>query len=43
MNPSPHIFTVTAENFETDVIAASDWNSQPNRALITQLLKDAGA
>ena len=24
MNPSPHIFTVTAENFETDVIAASD-------------------
>ena len=24
MSPSPHIFTVTAENFETDVIAASD-------------------
>ena len=24
MNPSPHIFDVTLENFETDVIAASD-------------------
>ena len=23
-------------------IGASDWNSEPNRALITQLLKDAG-
>jgi putative thioredoxin len=24
MNPNPHVFTVTIENFETDVIAASD-------------------
>ncbi len=40
----PETFIIAADGtIRKKVIAASDWNSQPNRALITQLLKDAGA
>ncbi len=40
----PETFIIAADGtIRKKVIAASDWNSEPNRALITQLLKDAGA
>ena len=40
----PETFIIAADGtIRKKVIAASDWNSAPNRALITQLLKDAGA
>ncbi len=39
----PETFIIAADGtIRKKVIAASDWNSGPNRALITQLLKDAG-
>jgi peroxiredoxin len=39
----PETFIIAADGtIRKKVIAASDWNSEPNRALITQLLKDAG-
>lgn len=39
----PETFIIAADGtIRKKVIAASDWNSAPNRALITQLLKDAG-
>ena len=38
----PETFIIAADGtIRKKVIAASDWNSEPNRALITQLLKDA--
>jgi cytochrome c biogenesis protein CcmG, thiol:disulfide interchange protein DsbE len=40
----PETFIIAADGtIRKKVIAASDWNSAPNRALIAQLLKDAGA
>ncbi|MDZ7631395.1 MAG: TlpA disulfide reductase family protein [Gemmatimonadaceae bacterium] len=40
----PETFVIAADGtIRKKVIAAADWNSAPNRALITQLLKDAGA
>ncbi len=40
----PETFIIAADGtIRKKVIAASDWNSEPNRALISQLLKDAGA
>ena len=40
----PETFIIAADGtIRKKVIDASDWNSEPNRALITQLLKDAGA
>ncbi len=40
----PETFIIAADGtIRKKVIAATDWNSEPNRALITQLLKDAGA
>jgi cytochrome c biogenesis protein CcmG, thiol:disulfide interchange protein DsbE len=40
----PETFIIAADGtIRKKVIAASDWNSEPNRALIAQLLKDAGA
>lgn len=40
----PETFIIAADGtIRKKVIAASDWNSEPNRALITRLLKDAGA
>jgi cytochrome c biogenesis protein CcmG, thiol:disulfide interchange protein DsbE len=39
----PETFIIAADGtIRKKVIAAADWNSVPNRALITQLLKDAG-
>ena len=39
----PETFIIAADGtIRKKVIAAADWNSGPNRALITQLLKDAG-
>lgn len=39
----PETFIIAADGtIRKKVISAVDWNSQPNRALITQLLKDAG-
>ena len=39
----PETFIIAADGtIRKKVIAAADWNSEPNRALITQLLKDAG-
>ncbi len=39
----PETFIIAADgSIRKKVIAATDWNSQPNRALITQLLKEAG-
>jgi len=39
----PETFIIAADGtIRKKVIAAADWNSAPNRALITQLLKDAG-
>ena len=38
----PETFIIAADGtIRKKVIAATDWNSAPNRALITQLLKDA--
>lgn len=38
----PETFIIAADGtIRKKVISASDWNSEPNRALITQLLKDA--
>ncbi len=40
----PETFIIAADGtIRKKVIAAADWNSAPNRALIAQLLKDAGA
>jgi cytochrome c biogenesis protein CcmG, thiol:disulfide interchange protein DsbE len=40
----PETFIIAADGtIRKKVIAAADWNSGPNRTLITQLLKDAGA
>jgi len=40
----PETFIIAADGtIRKKVIAAVDWNSGPNRALITQLLKEAGA
>lgn len=40
----PETFVIAADGtIRKKVIAAADWNSGPNRALITQLLKEAGA
>ncbi len=39
----PETFIIAADgSIRKKVIAAADWNSAPNRALIAQLLKDAG-
>ena len=39
----PETFIIAADGtIRKKVIAAADWNSAPNRALIAQLLKDAG-
>ena len=39
----PETFIIAADGtIRKKIIGASDWNSEPNRALITQLLKDAG-
>ena len=39
----PETFIIAADGtIRKKVIAAANWNSEPNRALITQLLKDAG-
>ena len=39
----PETFVIAADGtIRKKSIGASDWNSEPNRALITQLLKDAG-
>lgn len=38
----PETFIIAADGtIRKKVISAADWNSEPNRALITQLLKDA--
>jgi cytochrome c biogenesis protein CcmG, thiol:disulfide interchange protein DsbE len=40
----PETFVIAADGtIRKKYIAAADWNSAPNRALIAQLLKDAGA
>ncbi|HYW48993.1 MAG TPA: TlpA disulfide reductase family protein [Gemmatimonadaceae bacterium] len=40
----PETFIIAADGtIRKKSIGAADWNSEPNRALITQLLKDAGA
>jgi peroxiredoxin len=40
----PETFIIAADGtIRKKIIGATDWNSEPNRALITQLLKDAGA
>ena len=39
----PETFIIAADGtIRKKVIAAANWNSEPNRALITQLLKEAG-